>query len=229
LSIIHAYRDKGLPVPIDLSVLERAGVAETLSSRVRQSLQLLELIDDQGKPTAAMEELAKAGGAEYPERFAALLRSVYQEVFQFTEPRDDTPEKVRDAFRAYKPRGQQGRMVTLFIGLCGEAGLIDEDQKRKATSGLRNRPKAKVAKASKASSASETKAERVQERAEHTHSPPPSSGQHPLIRGLIQSLPEAGSEWPQRARNAWVKAALANFDLVYELPPGDREGGDPGS
>lgn len=232
LSIIEGFRNRGLQTPFTLDVLTRAGVSESLGPRTLQSLKLLDLIDTDGQPTQQFTDLAKAPQSEFPDRLAAVLHAVYQDVFKFVNLDEDDYQRVRDAFRHYKPRGQQERMVTLFLHLCHEAGLTEEVLKpprvAKSTGNPTRRSRQPRAKKSKA--ASTAGAESVappKTDAEFRASPAPSSGQHPLIRGLIQSLPEAGSEWPQRARNAWVKAALANFDLVYELPPGDREGGDP--
>lgn len=231
LSIIEGYRDRGLQTPFTLEVLTRAGVSESLGPRTLQSLKLLDLLDADGEPTQLFTDLAKAPEAEVDDRLAAILHGVYQDVFKFVNLDEDDYQRVRDAFRHYKPRGQQERMVTLFLHLCHEAGLTDEILKpprtakpaKPGTNRSRNKPQKKPsAPAASRSATPPPKAE-----TEFTPSPAPSSGQHPLIRGLIQSLPESGSEWPQRARNAWVKAALANFELVYELPPEDRKGGDP--
>lgn len=233
LQIIQGFRDRGLQTPFTLDVLTRAGVSESLGPRTLQSLKLLDLVDAEGKPTQAFTDLAKAPQAEVQDRLATVLHSVYQDVFKFVNLDEDDYQRVRDAFRHYQPRGQQERMVTLFLHLCHEAGLTKELLKPprtgKAPKPAASRPPKRGSdqkKASGAPPAPSNAAPASKVETEFTPSPPPSSGQHPLIRGLIQSLPESGSEWPQRARNAWVKAALANFELVYELPPEDRSGGD---
>lgn len=231
LSIIEGFRDRGLQTPFTQEVLIRAGVSDSLAPRTLQALKLLDLVDGDGEPTQQFSDLAKAPQAEFPERLAAILHAAYQDVFKFVNLEGDDYQRVRDAFRHYKPRGQQGRMVTLFLHLCYEAGLTEELLKppraAKATSNPAHRPRHSRKKAGKKTLAAPDDSAPASPKAdvEFTASPTPSSGQHPLIRGMIHSLPEAGSEWPQRARNAWVKAALANFDLVYELPPEDREGG----
>lgn len=234
LSIIEGFRDRGLQTPFTIEVLTRAGVSESLAPRTLQSLKLLDLVDAQGEPTQQFTDLAKAPQAEFADRLAAILHAAYQDVFKFVNLDVDDYQRVRDAFRHYKPRGQQERMVTLFLHLAHTAGLTDEILKppRAAKAPRKNSntydQQKKMRKATKPQPApgpSVTGEPAAQP--EFTAGPTqPSSGQHPLIRGLIQSLPESGSEWPQRARQAWVNAALANFNLVYELPPGDREGGD---
>jgi Family of unknown function (DUF5343) len=232
LSMIEGFRDRGLQTPFTIEVLTRAGVSESLAPRTLQSLKLLDLVDGSGEPTQRFTDLAKAPQAEFADRLAAVLHAAYQDVFKFVNLEVDDYQRVRDAFRHYKPRGQQERMVTLFLHLAHEAGLTDEILKP---------PRAKGSSATKAVRArlrvTEPRqvvdvARSVQEVPKAELEPPtpsPSSGQHPLIRGLIQSLPESGSEWPRRSREAWVRAALANFDLVYELSPDDYEGGGPDS
>jgi len=38
---------------------------------------------------------------------------------------------------------------------------------------------------------------------------------HPLIEGLIKSLPKEGENWPIEKRAKWLRAASQNFDLIY--------------
>lgn len=48
--------------------------------------------------------------------------------------------------------------------------------------------------------------------------PPPAEQQpkmEPLIRGLIERLPEIGAEWSLVDRAKWLNAAASNFDLMY--------------
>jgi len=231
LGVINGYRDRGLATPFTLSVLQRAGVSESLAPRTLQAFKLLDLVDDQGNPTPAFIDLGKAGSAEFPERLAAILRAAYEEVFQFVEPRDDPSEKVRDAFRVYKPRGQQERMVTLFLGLCEVAGLVDarpqKARPQRKASGSNGSQRAPRATASDKAQREEKPLPRSPVTEDFHPSPPPASGQHPFIRGLIQELPPAGTEWSEAKREKWAKAALAAFHVIYELPPEEREGGGP--
>ncbi|MCY3602224.1 MAG: hypothetical protein OXH12_04005 [Chloroflexi bacterium] len=46
----------------------------------------------------------------------------------------------------------------------------------------------------------------------------PAAGQlHPLIRGLVQTLPDPGSMWSETERDQWLAAAKANFALIYKV------------
>lgn len=39
---------------------------------------------------------------------------------------------------------------------------------------------------------------------------------HPLIRGLVETLPVPGQEWSDMEQKAWLDAAKANFALIYK-------------
>ena len=134
LQVIEAFRDRGLTTPITIDVLLRASVNESLAPRTLKSLEVLELIDGDGAPTPAMEGLRRAPQEDFRKRMEELVRGVYAEVFKFTDPATDEPSRVADAFRAFNPIGQRGRMVTLFMGLCEAAGIVPEGTTRKPAS-----------------------------------------------------------------------------------------------
>lgn len=50
---------------------------------------------------------------------------------------------------------------------------------------------------------------------------------HPLIEGLVATLPEPGSEWDEDDRDAWLTAAKSNFALIYERKPRQLSPGKP--
>lgn len=45
---------------------------------------------------------------------------------------------------------------------------------------------------------------------------PGTSGLHPFIQGLIEALPEPGTNWAVEGRAKWLQAAANNFDLMYK-------------
>jgi uncharacterized protein DUF5343 len=135
LTLLKSFRDRGLTTPFTPDVLTRAGVSESLVPRTLLSLKGLDLVDEQGNPTPALEGLRKAPEADYKKRLEEIVRAVYAEAFQFTDPAKDDTNKISDAFRSYTPLGQRARMVTLFVGLCEAAGIIPEGKKPPISAG----------------------------------------------------------------------------------------------
>jgi hypothetical protein len=126
IEVIKRYRERGLQTPITKDVLLRAGIAETLTPRVLQTIQTLDLIDEAGNPTETFEDIRKAPQGEYKDRLVQWLNGVYADALNFIDPATSDETAIRDAFRSYEPVGQQPRMVALFIGLYAEAGLGPE-------------------------------------------------------------------------------------------------------
>jgi len=50
---------------------------------------------------------------------------------------------------------------------------------------------------------------------DHPHPVNTDPTHHPLIRGLIEALPERGANWPVEKRRSWLLAMAYIFDLVY--------------
>ena len=129
IGLIERHRRNGLPSPVTEDVLQRAGISASLTSRTLQALMTLDLIDDQGRPTPTLEGIRLAPEPEYKQRLADWLRAAYADALSFVDPAQDDETKIRDAFRAYKPVGQQPRMVTLFTGLFAVAGVRPEKKR----------------------------------------------------------------------------------------------------
>jgi hypothetical protein len=231
LSFLEAVRERDLPTPYSVEVLMRAGVTEGLAPRVLKTLRLLDLVDDNNEPTPQLHDLAKAGSADYKERLADVIRSGYADVFRYVDPGQDSMEKIQDQFRHYTPRGQRERMVTLFLGLCEFVGLAPTRERETKPRTAKPRPKVspKPKKQAGTSSQSPAPSPVPEPVPEFTPTPPPSSNGNPFIEGLVAQLPETGTEWPKEKRQAWTDAALAIFDLIYELPSESAKGGGPDS
>ena len=129
LSLIERHRNKGLPAPVNAEVLERASISGSLIPRTLQALETLDLIDAEGRPTPILEGIRVAPQAEYQHRLKEWLNGAYADALQFVDPATDSEIKIRDAFRSYRPIGQQSRMVTLFTGLFAAAGIGPEKQR----------------------------------------------------------------------------------------------------
>ena len=126
LEIIERHRNKGLSTPVNAEVLARCGIADSLVPRTLQALVTLDLITEDGQLTETIEGLRLAPESEYQQRLAEWLNSAYEDALAYVDPATSTDSEIRDAFRTYKPIGQQSRMVTLFQGLYAAAGIGSE-------------------------------------------------------------------------------------------------------
>lgn len=125
MAVINGYRSKHPHTPFTIDNIQPLGVSPSIATRTLQALRLLDLVDDEGEPTATLDALREASSAEFPSRLAEVLRAAYAEVFAYKDPAHDTPEGMAEVFRFYKPPSMQPRMVRLFYGLCAQAGIIE--------------------------------------------------------------------------------------------------------
>jgi Family of unknown function (DUF5343) len=200
VGLIERHRQKGLP-PVNDDVLARAGISASLISRTLQAMETLDLIDDQGKPTPTLEGLRLASESEYKQRLADWLRSAYADALSFVDPATDDEIKIRDAFRSYKPTGQQPRMVTLFTGLFAAAGVRPESKRSRSGSTTKRRAK---------SNGSRTEDDPINSMANPPLSPPPPSGGHDqnkhsksVINQLLDKFPAFDPSWTDDLKAKW--------------------------
>jgi hypothetical protein len=50
-----------------------------------------------------------------------------------------------------------------------------------------------------------------------------SAGLHPFFRGLLDTLPDPGADWPRAQREQWLETARNIFALIYTDPGEERE------
>jgi hypothetical protein len=204
-----SLRDRGLATPITGDVLLRAGIPDSLVPRTLRTLVGLELIDEDGRLTPAMETLRRVASADFKARLAEHVRDVYEEVFQFTDPAKDDPKRIADAFRVYEPIGQRSRMVTLFLGLCEAAGIVPEGIARRSgatpTNGGARKP---------------VQPKRQNERAKDAQ---PSGGPGvpanvpDPIKGLLSALPTSERGWTQGQRDKWMNVFSTVLDFAIPV------------
>ena len=207
---------------VDLDVLTRAGVPETLAPRTLQALRSLDLIAEDGRLTEVLEGLRLAPEVEYKQRMGDWLRSAYADVLTYVNPETAGEGELRDAFRTYKPIGQQTRMVSLFQGLFTAAGIVPERQRqiapRTSASGAASATKSRSLGQAKSRSGSDSKS-----RSSSGGLPTPDSNQRmqnsampPAIAGLLASLP-ANGRWTQAQRDKFMTAFPVMLDFAFEI------------
>jgi hypothetical protein len=211
MEIINRYRSKGLPTPITGEVLSRAGISESLTPRTLQALETLDLIDEKGVPTPILIGLQKAPEPEFKQRLAEWLNTAYADVLLFIDPATADETAIRDAFRSYKPVGQQSRMVTLFQGLYAAAGVIAD--KRPPTS----RPTTRTATSLRPRQNGTPQPEQKKQ----VFIGGGGAGTPPALAGLIASIPFARGGWSQAEREKFMAAFGGVLD--YCMPIVERQ------
>jgi hypothetical protein len=225
IEVIERYRERGLQTPLTDEVLVKAGVSESVVRRVAVALKLLDLVDADMNPTEALKQYQQAATDDAKAVLEKVIRDAYEPVFSFVNPAIDPPERVRDAFRSYEPRGQQDRMVTLYMGLCRYVGIAAEPadvgerlsearRQRILTAPARARARAKT----KESGAGITKTQQ--------QFMPSNVGQAALpaaVEGLVRELATIGPGWSRERRDQFMQVWTAVVDFSY--PPRDRTTG----
>ncbi len=232
IRVIHQTRERGLPDPVNSGTLERLGINPHQAYQTIQALVFLGLIDGEGHVADTFERLRRASTQEYPAVLAEIIQTAYRPVFAIVDPGQGSLIAINDAFRHYKPDGQRERMVTLFLGLCREAGLRAEDQPRKRardTVRVYQQPKHKPEQAAKKSKpeqqavSTEESADVDEEAVRKNPETIPdyrmsASTDYSLVVALIRQLPRDG-RWTKMKRDLWLQAMAATVDLLIEVAP----------
>lgn len=228
LSLMDKDRKRGLPSPIDGSVLERAGVSPSLIPRTLQALQTLNLIEDNGARSDVLESLRLAPEGEYKKRMSEWLTDAYAEALQFVDPATASETDIRDAFRKYTPTGQQDRMVSLFIGLFTAAGVMPPRERTSAPRAanvmpraMRPAPKPKGGVRINFGGGGSGRGGGAGAGSGGSGIQSPIVGLPPALSGLLQSLPANGKSWTQAQRDKFYKTFGAVLDFC--IPIGEPE------
>lgn len=207
-TVLDAWRERGLGVPVTPDVLARAGVPESLARRTLQSLVDLELLSEKGEPSEQFESFRSIRGEdEYRGRLQEWLRSAYADVLIYTDPSTASFDSVAEAFRTYQPTGQRRGMASLLLGLWRYAGLPVASDSADALPPRLRPPRASRAAAPAKKAMSTRK---------------PASGAVPSdlppgLVGLLQQIPRNGRGWTKDTRNSFVAAFSAVLDFTVPV------------
>jgi hypothetical protein len=180
----------------------------------------LGLVDDEGHITDTFKRLKQARTDEYPATLAEVLHSTYHSVFNVVDPAEDEMTRIEDAFRLFEPSRQRGRMVTLFLGLCHEAGLVGEDKAPKVQSSPRKQQSSQRTTSQQGQPRKSTPRKPpaqeplIEEPPRYETQDPPTD--YPLVQAIVQQLPKSG-KWTERRRDLWVQAMVSAVNLAVEV------------
>lgn len=211
LDVIRRFRERGLPEVLTRQELHRLGAAEGNSDRIQKSLQFLDLLDAQAKRTESFDRIGKASTDEYEGTLAEIVRAAYAPILAIVDPAADTDIAINDAFRHYEPAGQRRQMVSLFLALCREAGMVTGGPVERKPRARKESPTGRLA-----STLSTGPSNPLPDKRDDSAVDQPVGPDYRLLSALIQQLPRDGT-WPSERRERWLQAFTANIDLLIEV------------
>ncbi len=218
IEVLTRYRERGMTTPFTKEVLERAGIPATLSGRTMQALKILDFVDGEGNPTDAFRDVSRAPDAEYKQRLGEMLCATYADVLSFADPATDSYDRVRDAFRAFDPRGQQERMVTLFLGLLDHVGLDTSGASGSRKSAPREPGAAQKVQPSRRTSGTRKPAEPSKGAKKATGAISVIQGDLPPgLVGLLHQIPRDGKGWTEDRRDSFLQAFRSVLDFSVPI------------
>jgi len=129
------------PDKVDSNLLLDYGISKSQTFPVLSTLRFLDIIEPDGTPTTAFRAL-QVGGEEFTAALRELVERGYADLFGRLDVSRDSKDKLKNYFaRNYSPATAE-RATTLFLDLCGEAGIPtaptptgEGSQKRAASQG----------------------------------------------------------------------------------------------
>lgn len=213
--IIHHYRRRDVPDTLRVTDLIQIGVTQPLAPRCLTALTFLGLLDADGSTTEVFRALRMANDDEFAQVFHGVVHAAYKDIFDHVDPSEATLRAITNAFHPYSPGGQRSRMVSLFLGLCQEAGISVKEAPKQMPkrSGGSSAPTA-------AAPASEPRRKRgrpptapiLPATARSMFAPPHDD---PMIAALIRRLPAPGKPFPANDLDLWIAALKAAAPMVW--------------
>jgi hypothetical protein len=220
LTTLRRNRERGVPEPVNAGSLERIGLTTATVPHVLQALRYLGLITKEGERAEVFERMQRVGTEdEYRTLLYEQLRIAYKPVFDVVDPVSASHTDLDNAFRLYDPPAMRDRMVTLFIALCQEAGLVPSDTSKSRTrASTSNRPRTEN-KARKPSSKGQQEQQGGSEYDDgFTTSRDESAADYSLLAALFRKLPKSGT-WTESEYERWMRAFEVNLSLSVEILP----------
>jgi len=189
-------------------------------------MKSLGLIGDDRKPTPELDRLVAADDAARPAALGDLVRRIYEP--QLALGQRGTQQQLLKSLRGTNLSGSTIRKaIAFFLAAAKHADVevsshfkVPQEVTGEVTNrGRGNRPAGK---------SKETSPRQPESSGERDKPEPRVPDMSPLISGLVEKLPPPGTTFPEPKREAWITAARAIFDLIYEVgaPTGSGGGAD---
>jgi hypothetical protein len=212
LTFLKDLKTNGLPPQIDKSVMTK--LSGGTQGQLKVALRSLGLMKD-NKPTDDMEALVNAlDTPEFEPMLLKLLERTYPYVFAL-DLMSATPTMFADAFKVTGAKEDVSRKCrTFFLHAAKRAGvplgnrILTGVVPRAPSNGPRRKPKkAKEQDGSGTTTDNIENKPRVEKK---------SGKDHPLVDGLLITLPDPGKKWDVDARVSWLRMAAFIFENIYE-------------
>lgn len=216
LLVIRHFRQREVPELLTDTPLTQLGIKDSLIRTTWRSLVFLGLITEEGITTDKFRALRFATDDQYGQVLGDIITEAYSDVVAIAPPESANRSQMLNAFRPYRPASQQGRMITLFLALCEEAGMpVSQPAKR---SSQRKSPTGRPAptKVSRSTGAGQVPVSSGGLPHDSAASKPSYTHSDPLIAALVAKLPIAGTIWPEPEREEFIAAFKAIAPMVWK-------------
>jgi hypothetical protein len=215
LVVLAKIRKGWIPNQVDNGEMARIGITASTTSRVLAALQYFELVNEDGKPTDTWKAIATSTTNDYPKVLEGILRNAYPSIFELhPNPADATDIEIANAFIKSEPLNQRDRMVSLFRGLCQEAGLIAGDPLTRERKPAQKQINQKTPPKNGERPEAETPKFKVSSPPEKM---PASLVWYNDLGTLMSRLPNPeNAHWTKNEKDRWLAALQAMLDLLIK-------------
>jgi hypothetical protein len=219
--VAHAVYNRSGLGPCDLDELA-AEMGQVISGAFRvkvSAAKSFDLVDKDGRSSVKLTELGRrivTGEALKAAKVEAFLKvPLYAAVYEQYKGQKLPPMKAmeREMVALGVSPKVADRARQAFERSARQAGFFDAGDDRLV------RPKLESGDTQPVDLASVEAPRQERPRQQSTARSDSASGKdHPLIQGLLITLPEPGAQWAKTGREAWLKMAESIFDMIYTAP-----------
>ena len=129
-AFLERIRARNLPGVVDTDFLNLVQIPRDRQGLLKEALEFLNLVDEEGAPTAVLKQYAGTTEEEAQGVMQEALTTAYANDFEQIDPTKDSQADIRNWFQRYEPRSATGKMVTFYLGACRAAGIEVKDPPR---------------------------------------------------------------------------------------------------